>query len=121
MPDACQVEYFHAHRDQVRKRPLRLRVDCQQTVIESFGVVEAPQELESDGLAEQRLLPGGVRPALIEAGQRLLEAIQAQKEIAAGDTDRVAVRIEFQGLLAGLGCRPQRPSRCRHSASFEYA
>ena len=96
--DARQVEYLHAHRDQVRERLFRLRVERQQALIKGFCIVEAAQELKSYGFAEQGLLLGGIRPAQVEAGQSFLEALQAQEGIAARDANRVAVWIE-RGLL----------------------
>src|SRR5712691_7689338 len=100
--DFFEIEYLDAHRDQVGERLFRFRIERENALVAGFGLIEAAQKLERYRFPEQSTAPRSVRPALIEANQRFLEAVQAKQAVAQIDANLITMRVELQHRLERL-------------------
>ena len=90
----------HADGDQVHQAFFRLRVLAQNLDVQAGGFVELPQQLQGDGLAEERGLVLGVRGEnLVEAGDGRLRLLLPQQANAPAQIGLLALRVHLQGLL----------------------
>ena len=67
-----------------------------------FRFVQTAQELQRDGLAEQRPPPRPFRPTFIEASKRRSETPQTQEAIGELQAHFIAMRIELQNHFEGV-------------------
>ena len=101
----------HADGDQVHQAFLRLRILFQNLQIERGGFVELPQQLQGNGLAEQRgFMIRLARQHLVEAVDRRLRLFLMQQANAQAQLRFLALRIGFERLLKESVASCQRPS-----------
>ena len=93
----------HADGDQIHQALFRLRILVQNLDVQAGGFVELPQQLQGDGLAEQRGLVLGIRGEnLVEAADGRLRLFLAQQADAPAQIGLLALRVHLQGLLEGV-------------------
>ena len=89
----------HADGDQVHQAFFRLRILFENLQIQGRGFVELPQQLQRNGLAEQRrFVIRLARQHLVEAGDGRLRLLLMQQADAQAQLRFLALRIDLESL-----------------------